>query len=140
MAQATVTWVQGKQFIGTDSTKHSIVISGTDEGIGNKPSELMLLALGSCTAYDVVGILEKKRLKLNGVQVSVKAEQDSEPPWTFRKFHVHYVVSGENLRPEDVSKAIELSESKYCSVSNTLKLAAEVTFDFEIIETAAVPA
>ncbi len=140
MAQATVTWVQGKQFIGTDSTKHSVVVSSADEGIGMKPSELMLVALGSCTAYDVVGILEKKRLKLDGVQVSVTAEQDAEPPWTFRKFHVHYVVSGENLRHEDVARAIELSETKYCSVSNTLRLAAEITFDFEIIETAAVPA
>lgn len=140
MAQATVTWVQGKQFIGTDSTKHSVVVSSADEGIGMKPSELMLVALGSCTAYDVVGILEKKRLKLDGVQVFVSAEQDTEPPWTFRKFHVHYVVSGENLRHEDVARAIELSETKYCSVSNTLRLAAGITFDFEIIETAAVPA
>ncbi len=134
MAQTTITWVQGKQFIGTDSTQHSVVISSADEGIGMKPSELMLAALGSCTAYDVVGILEKKRLKLRGLQINVTAEQDSEPPWTFRKFHLHYVVTGENLRAEDVAKAIELSESKYCSVANTLKLAAELTYDFEIVE------
>lgn len=139
MAKTTVTWVQGKQFIGTDSTQHSVVISSPDEGIGMKPSELLLSALGSCTAYDVVGILEKKRAKLRGLQVVVTAEQEAAPPWTFRKFHVHYIVSGEGLHAEDVAKAIELSESKYCSVSNTLKHAAEITSDYEIIETAPVP-
>lgn len=137
MAEATITWVQGKQFIATDSTKHSVVISSLDEGIGMKPSELMLAALGGCTAYDVVGILEKKRLKLRDVKVVVTAQQDAEPPWTFRTFHVHYIVSGEGLRPEDIAKAIELSETKYCSVANTLKNAADITFDFEIVETGA---
>lgn len=134
MPETTVTWVQGKQFIATDSTKHSVVISSPDEGIGMKPSELVLAALGSCTAYDVVNILEKKRVKLHHVEVKVTAEQEPEPPWTFRKFHLHYVVSGEGLRHEDVNKAIELSETKYCSVSNTLKYAAEITYDFEIQE------
>lgn len=132
MAQSTITWIQGKQFIATDSTQHSVVISSPDDGIGMKPSELMLAALGSCTAYDVVGILEKKRVKLRDLRVTVTAEQDSEPPWTFRRFHVHYDVTGVDLKAEDVAKAIELSEGKYCSVSNTLKLAAEVTFAFAL--------
>lgn len=139
MAEAKITWVQGTQFVGTDSTNHSVVISSKDEGIGMKPNELMLAALGSCTAYDVVGILEKKRLKIEHLEVMVTAEQDEAPPWTFRKFHVHYVVKGENIPEKDVAKAIELSETKYCSVSNTLKLAADITFDFEIIETAPQP-
>ena len=140
MAQATITWIQDKQFIGTDSTNHSVVISSPSDGIGMKPSELMLVALGSCTAYDVVEILGKKRVKLHDLKVEVSAEQQADPPWTFTKFHVHYVVSGENLREKDVAKAIELSEEKYCSVSATLQQAAEVTYDYEIIDTATTPA
>ncbi len=133
MAETTVTWVQGKQFIATDSTNHSVVISSKDEGVGMKPAELILSALGSCTAYDVVNILEKKRVRLHEVRVVVTAEQETEAPWTFRKFHLHYIVSGEGLREDDVAKAIELSETKYCSVSNTLKYAAQITYDYEVI-------
>ncbi len=139
MAQATIVWVQGKQFIGIDSTNHSVVISSPADGIGMKPGELLLASLGSCTAYDVVNILEKKRLKLTDLKVVVTAEQDADPPWTYRRFHVHYSVAGEGLRHEDVAKAIELSETKYCSVSNTLKLAAELTYDFELVDTSATP-
>ena len=136
MAQTTVTWVQGKQVIGTDSTQHSVVISSTDEGVGMKPSELLLSALGSCTGYDVVNILAKKRARLTGLRIEVSAEQESEPPWTFRKFHIHYVVRGVDLREDDVARAIALSEEKYCSVSATLKGAATITYDYEVINEA----
>lgn len=134
MSSATVTWVQGKQFIGTDSTRHSVVISSAEEGIGMKPAELVLVALGSCTAYDVVNILEKKRAHLTGLTVQVTAEREPDPPWTFRKFHIHYIVTGVNLREDDVAKAIKISEEKYCSVSATLRPAAQITYDYEIIE------
>ncbi|MBK8780723.1 MAG: OsmC family protein [Anaerolineales bacterium] len=64
MGTATVKWIQGKQFIGVDSTKHSVVLSTPDEGIGIKPSDLLLIAVASCTAVDVVEILAKKRMPL----------------------------------------------------------------------------
>lgn len=132
MAQVNITWIEKKVFIGTDSTKHSVVISSADDGVGCKPSELMLMALGSCSAYDVVGILEKKRYKLDDLKVQVTGEQDADPPWQFRRIHIHYTLRGENLREEDVRKAIELSEEKYCSVAATLRHGAELSFDFEI--------
>ncbi|HEX2907102.1 MAG TPA: OsmC family protein, partial [Phototrophicaceae bacterium] len=112
MGQVNVTWVQNKTFVGTDSTKHSVVISSIDDGVGIKPSELLLLALGSCTAYDVVNILEKRRAQVTDVRVTVSGEQQEEPPWPFRQIHVHYAVSGFDLKPEDVEKAIKLSEEK----------------------------
>ncbi len=136
MPQANITWVESKQFIGTDSTQHSVVMSSPDDGIGMKPSELLLVALGGCTAYDVVSILTKKRVRLTELHVSVSGEQESEAPWTFRKIHISYRVGGVSLKEADVKKAIELSESQYCSVSATLKHAAEITYDFEIIDTA----
>ena len=138
MAEATIKWLEEKRFVGVDSTGHGIVISsaGEDGGIGVKPSDLLLLALGSCTAYDVVAILQKKRQKLTGLTVRVTAEQQTEEPWTFKHFHVHYIVRGHNLSEKAVSDAITLSDEKYCSVSATLKLGLPVTHDYEIIEDA----
>ncbi|NWG16029.1 MAG: OsmC family protein [Chloroflexi bacterium] len=136
MAQVNITWVQGKTFVGTDSTQHSVVISSPADGVGIKPSELLLLAVGSCTAYDVVNILEKRRAHLTAVRVTVTSEQDTEAPWTFRKIHIHYAVGGFDLKPEDVEKAIQLSEEKYCSVSATLRATVEITTGFEILEAA----
>ncbi len=138
MAEINVTWVQSFQFIGTDSTKHSVVLSGSgpEDGIGMKPSQLLLVSLGSCTAYDVVNILRKKRQKLTGLRVRVTSEQESEPPWAYSKIHIHYEVTGHNLNPDAVEQAIHLSEEKYCSVSATLKKGVELTYDYEIIDTA----
>ena len=135
MGQVNVTWLQGKTFVGTDSSNHSVVISTKEDNVGNKPSEPLLMALASCTGYDVVNILEKKRLHITDVRVTVTGEQDAEPPWPFRKIHVHYAVGGSNIRPEDVDKAIRLSEEKYCSVSATLRQAVAITYDFEVFDT-----
>ncbi len=134
MAEINVDWLQQKTFVGTDSTKHSVVVSSKDDGVGMRPAELLLVALGSCTAYDVVNILEKKRANLHHVRVTVNGEQGETAPWAFHKIHIHYTVAGRNLRPEDVSKAIELSESKYCSVSATLRPSVDLSYDFEIVE------
>ena len=80
MGQVQVTWVQNEQFVGTDSTKHSIVLSTGGEGTGSKPSDLLLIALGACSSVDVVGILNKKRQKFTGLQIQVSGEQDADPP------------------------------------------------------------
>lgn len=134
MSEVNVTWLQGKQFVGTDSTKHSVVMSSTDEGVGMKPSDLLLVALAGCTSVDVVNILTKMRARITDVRVKVTADQAPEPPWCFERIHIHYEVTGIGLDSRDVVKAIELSDQKYCSVSNTLKKAAEVTWDYEVIE------
>lgn len=136
MGQVDVTWVQDLQFVGTDSTKHSIVLSGSDadNGTGMKPSELLLLALAGCTGYDVVNILRKKRQKLTGLRVSVDSEQAADPPWTFQKMHIHYEFTGRGLSPKAVEQAIELSEEKYCSVSSTLRQGVAISYDYTIID------
>lgn len=134
MSSATVKWIGGKQFVGIDSTKHSVVLSTMDEGVGMKPSELLLVALASCTAVDVVEILNKKRLGLESLEISAEAEQEKDPPWTFRKIHLTYRLKGEKLIVKDVAQAIELSEEKYCSVASTLRGKAEITTSFEILE------
>ncbi len=132
----SVKWLEKLQFVGTDSTKHSVVMSAQDEenGIGMSPSQLILVGLGGCTGYDVVGILEKKRQHLTGLEITVTGEQEADPPWPYRKIHVHYEVRGKGLREKAVRDAIEISEEKYCSVAATLRAAAEITFDYSIIE------
>ncbi len=135
MAKTTITWFQKLQFVGTDSTNHSIVISAPDEqnGVGMKPSELLLVSLGSCTAYDVVNILQKKRMQPVHLRVEVEAEQQSTAPWPFTRMHLHYVVAGEGISERDVAKAIQLSHEKYCSVSATLRKVVELTHDYEVV-------
>jgi len=134
MGIATVKWIEGKQFIGIDSTRHSVVLSTPGEGIGIKPSDLLLIAVASCSAVDVVEILEKKRMPLTYFEISVNGEQDQAPPWTFRKIHVYYKVGGKNLTEKAVAQAIQLSEEKYCSVTATVRATAQITTDFEILE------
>ena len=133
MSSASVKWIGGKQFIGIDSTKHSVVLSTPDEGVGMKPSELLLVALASCTAVDVVEILAKKRLTLESLEITASAEQDQDPPWTFRKIHLIYRLKGAGLTGKDVKQAIDLSEEKYCSVAATLRGVAQITTSFEIV-------
>ena len=133
---ARVVWLEKQQFVGVDSTKHSVVLSAYDEenGTGISPSELLLLALGGCTSYDVVNILQKKRQRLTGLEVEVAGVQDDDPPWTFREIRVQYRVRGKGLREKAVHDAIRLSEEKYCSVAATLRGTVEITYEVVILE------
>jgi putative redox protein len=133
MSSATVTWIGGNKFVGTDSGKHSVVLSTSEEGVGMKPSELLLVALASCTAVDVVEILRKKRTPLDSLEIQISGEQEPDPPWTYRKIHLKYILSGEMLTPENVQQAITLSEEKYCSVAATVRGKAEITWEYEIL-------
>lgn len=133
MGTTTVKWIDGKKFIGIDSTRHSVVLSTPDEGVGVKPSELLLIALAACSAVDVVEILSKKRMPLTSLEITSSGEQDQDPPWTFRKIHLHFTLGGEHLTAKAVAQAIQLSEEKYCSVAATLRATAQITSDFEIL-------
>jgi putative redox protein len=133
MAQATVRRITGKQFIGIDSTNHSVVLSTAAEGVGVKPSEMLLVALASCTGVDVVEILEKKKINLISLEISATAEQDQDPPWTYRKIHLLYKVKGDGLTEKALQQAIHLSETKYCSVAATIRGVVEITTSYEIL-------
>ena len=129
MGEAHVRWTGGRTFIGVDSTQHAVLLSSKEEGVGMKASELLLVALATCSSYDVVSILEKRKLDLTRLEVAVSGEQDADPPWAFRKIHLKYTLAGEGLTEEAARKAIELSESKYCSVAATVRGVAEITWD-----------
>jgi putative redox protein len=129
----TLQWLSGKRFVGIDSTNHSVVLSSKDEGVGVRPSDMLLIALASCTAVDVVEILAKKRTLLDSMEIVTTGEQDADPPWTFRKIHMKYRLSGQGLTAKAVEQAIQLSAEKYCSVAATVRATAEITTEFEIM-------
>lgn len=139
MTQVNVKWIGKGQNVGTDYTKHSLVMSTQDDenATGLKPSDVLLLSLGGCTGVDVVSTLSKQRQNLTGLEINIAAEQDSNPPWTFRKIHLEYVMHGRELSERGVERAIELSEHKYCSVTASICGMAEVTSSFRIIENGA---
>jgi len=143
LGTATVRWLSGKKFIGTDSTNHSVVLSTPDEGVGMRPSELLLVALASCTAVDVVEILHKKRIELTSLEISAAGEQQADPPWTFRKIHLTYRMRGKGLTADAAELAVRLSEEKYCSVAATVRATAEISTEIVILplgEPEALPA
>ena len=98
------------------------------------PLELLLIALGSCTASDVIEILHKKRQLVTDYRVEVHGERRAEFPRSFTKLFVHHIVKGHSIAPEAVSQAIRLSDEKYCSVAATIRPGAEIVTTFQIIE------
>ena len=96
--------------------------------------EMVLLGTGGCTAYDVVLILKRSREDVRGCDVTLKAERAETDPKVFTKIHFHFIVSGRNLKPATVERAVNLSHDKYCSASIMLAKTAEITHSFEIVE------
>lgn len=136
MGSVAVKWIESQLMTGVDSYGHPLVIGSWPEQepawAGLKPSDLLLLAAASCSAYDVVMILSKQREQLAGLEVVCSGEQAPEPPYAFTHIHLHYVVNGAVNR-DKVARAIRLSEEKYCSVLNTLKPTVKLTSDFELL-------
>jgi len=124
-------WNPEQQFILSDNDHHQIVMKKPN---GVKPSDLMSMALIGCSSHDVVEILNKQRQDLRQLKVTAESFQDDDPPWRFRKIHIHYQAIGKGIDPEKVGKAIQISEEKYCSVYATLRDAIAITHDFEVVE------
>ncbi|HEX6623195.1 MAG TPA: OsmC family protein, partial [Pyrinomonadaceae bacterium] len=98
------------------------------------PMELLLLALGGCTAVDVVSILKKKRERVTGYRVEVSGTRREEHPRAYTRMEVRHVVTGRGISEKAVAQAVELSETKYCSVAATLRAGVEIVTSYEIIE------
>jgi putative redox protein len=133
MPTTKVTWVKDKTFVGSDSRNHSVVMSGDGPPRGMSPSELLLVGLAGCTAYDVVEILEKKRKPLSFLEIVTIGEREDDPPWPYRTIHLKYRLAGKGLTEKAVADAIRLSEEKYCSVAATVRGVAKITTEFEIL-------
>lgn len=133
---ALVVQVDGITFAGKADSNHWVVMDGPQEfggrEAGTRPKELVLLALAGCSGSDVASILKKKRVSLDGFEMHVTAEQRDEHPQVYTRIHVEYVLRGDGIRPQDVERAIELAETKYCAVSAMLRGAVELTHSYRI--------
>ena len=133
-----VKWLDNMTFVGESGSGHAVVMDGAPEhggrNIGFRPMEMLLLGLGGCTAFDVVMILNKARQRFAGCYVEIEAERAEEAPRVFTRIHAHFVVSGKNLDPGKVEKAVKLSAEKYCSASKMFESTAQISHDFEIVE------
>lgn len=112
-----------------------LIDTGIDHGgknNGPRPMELVLMALGSCSAVDIIDILKKQRQEISDFRIEIKSERRKEIlPAVFTKINVHYILKGK-ADPEKVKRAIDLSMEKYCSVSGMLNKTAEISTSFEI--------
>jgi putative redox protein len=133
MQTATVVWKEKEQFqVKTPSGHQFLMDSDRQNNSGPGPMELLLVALGACTATDVVSILAKKRQKLEKLEIIVSGERATEPPSVWTKLEVFYRLWGA-LDDKAVKDSIELSENKYCSVAAMLKKTAELSYRYEIL-------
>ncbi len=133
--QVKLEWLRSRMFVGTDHMGKSIAIGylreDDPEGHAVNPADLMLLSAASCSAYDVVQILEKGKQPLENLRVDVSAEQSQEPPYPYVSLHFNYIIKGD-IAPDKVERAIQLSEEKYCSVLATLKPGLTFTSEYTI--------
>lgn len=136
--KARVKWVRDATFVGESGSGHAVVMDGPpDSGgrnLGPRPMEMLLLGMGGCTAFDVVYILKRARQPVLDCVVELEAERAAEAPKVFTKIHVHFIVSGRGLSGKQVERAVQLSAEKYCSASIMLGKAADITHDFEVVE------
>ena len=132
-----IKWTGARMMLGVDSRGAAIPIGFNRDAepawSAVKPSDLLLLAAASCSAYDVVEILQKQREPLEGLDIQCSGEQITEQPYKFISVHLKYIIKGA-VSPKKVERAIRLSEDKYCSVLATLRPSLEISSEFEIIE------
>ena len=138
--KARIKWVEQVSFLGETESGHAVLMDGPPEGggrnLGPRPMEMVLIGTGGCTIYDVLHILKKSRQQVTDCVVEIQAERAAEDPKIFTKIHFHFVVTGKDLKPEQVERAIKLSAEKYCSASIMLGKVADITHDFEVLQAA----
>lgn len=135
--QATVKWIDGRAFLGESGSGHTVVMDGpADHGgrnIGIRPMEMILLGVGGCSSYDVMDILQKGRHEVIDCVAELTAERVDVIPSVFSSIHLHFKVTGKNLKDAVVERAVKLSAEKYCSASIMLGKSVDITHDFEVI-------
>jgi putative redox protein len=136
---AKVVWKKGLSFTGTAPMSGFSLPLGSDPSVGGdndgfRPSELLLVGLAGCTAMDVISILAKKKQEVTGFEVSAHGERATEHPQRFTSFLVEYTVKGKGLDRAAVERAVELSETRYCSVMSTLRSAGPIERKITIVE------
>jgi len=133
---AHLRWIDGMKFLGRSESGHGVVMDSPKdpEHAGASPMEHLLLAVAGCTAMDVVAILGKMRQNVTGLEVAVEGERAEANPKRFTSIEMVYRVRGRGLSRDKVERAVELSQSTYCSASATLRPDCAVTSRIELVE------
>ena len=136
--QTRIKWIENVMYAGQSSNGHSVIMDGPPEyggkNMGFRPMEMLLLGLGGCSAFYVMRILKKARQPVLDCEVLVDAQREKEDPKLFNHIQLHFILTGEEINPKQVQRAIELSSEKYCSVSLMLSNTVEIEMSFEIQE------
>jgi len=132
-SKASVTWQDKKAFLGVSPSGHNVQIDADKEN-GASPMELILLGLGGCASYDVVSILQKSRQEVTDVRCELTANRAETVPAVYTDIHMHFIVTGQDIKDKQVEKAVSLSAEKYCSASRMLvQGGVNITHDFEVV-------
>ena len=133
--EAKVRWIEGLQFVGEADSGHAVVLDAASEerprSTAAGPMEFVLIGLATCSAMDIVGILSKRRKELKRFEVVVHANRAAEYPRIFTDIELEFVVAGD-FTPAEVERAIELSQTKYCSVAAMLRPTVKITTTYRI--------
>ncbi len=136
-SEVSLKW-QGNMAFESDINGHKIVLDAAPdnggENKGPRPKPLVLLALAGCTGMDVVSILKKMRVELEGLEIKVEGEIADDHPKTFENMKVIYEFKGKDLPLDKLEKAVSLSEEKYCGVSATYKKGIPITTEIRVVE------
>ena len=136
--KARVVWQEHRTFVGESGSGHTVAMDGAPEHGGRnlaaRPMEMLLLGMGGCSAFDVVGMLERARQPLDRLELEIEADRAEDIPQVFTRIHVLYRAFGNGLSEAQVRRAVDLSVTKYCSASLMLGETAEITYDLELIE------
>ncbi len=134
--KAYVKQIKGITFAGKTDSNHWVTMDGPEDfggsNAGIRPKELILIALGGCTGSDVVSILSKKKVKLDDFEMNFTAEVSETHPQIFTSIHIEFVFYGNEINPNDVERAIELSQTKYCSVTAMIQNTVKITHSYRI--------
>jgi putative redox protein len=134
--KAIVKQVQGITFAAKADSNHWVTMDGPEDfggsNAGTRPKEFLLIALGGCTGSDVAAILKKRKAPITGFEMNITGNESEEHPKVFTDIHVEYVFYGDGIDPTDVERAIEMSTTKYCSVSAMLKASVRITHSYRI--------
>ncbi len=137
MLTVKMKWSGGLKFEGTNVFGHSIITDGAKSAGGSeagfKPTELLLYGIAGCAGIDVVQIIKKQRQKLTSLEIELSGHQNDDYPKPFHTVEIKFIASGEDINPDKLAKAIELSEDKYCVVSQTVKEIGKIITSYEIV-------
>lgn len=131
--KAQVEWVGKELFLGTSESGHTLMIDANGGNLAPSPLENVLMSLGGCSSVDVVSILQKARQSISGCTVEINSTRVDTVPKLFSDIHLHFVITGKDIKEKHVERAVSLSADKYCSVALMLNGNVTITHDFSIV-------